>query len=302
LRSIGSLGETEMALYKHVNEAFIASRELDQATLSRLAFWENELGEMEIGAITADDIDTALLKLAERGRLIAGKRDTARSGKPLAGATLNRYLSQAGSIFKFARRMKLVPRTFVSPTRGIERAPERADPERYLRPEEVERLFAVARIIDRRWLKMPALLITAFSGLRVGSLLGVRGKDIDLEAGTLVVYRTKNGEAITAGLSSAAIAELKRLPKVGAEELVFGNSAGKPFTYDSLWARIAKAAGLEGRNFHQLRHGHGYMLARAGVSQQLIMASMGHKTLSASARYAHASIRDKQDVIQRVFG
>jgi hypothetical protein len=38
------------------------------------------------------------------------------------------------------------------------------------------------------------------------------------------------------------------------------------------------------------------------VSQQLIMASMGHKTLSASARYAHASVADKKAVIERVFG
>ena len=103
-----------MALFKHVNEAFLASREFDKATLSRVSFWVDELGEMEIGAITADDIDAAVLKLAERGRLIAGKRDTARSGKPLAPATLNRHLAQVGSIFKHARRLKLVPRTFVS--------------------------------------------------------------------------------------------------------------------------------------------------------------------------------------------
>lgn len=291
-----------MALFKDVVEAFVASREVDQATLSRLAFWVDTLGEKEIGAITADDIDAALLKLAERGRLTAGKRDTARSGKPLAGATINRYLTQAGSVFKHAKRLRLVARTFVAPTRGIERTPERADPERYLRPEEVERLLAVARVMDRRWRRMPALITVAYhTGLRVGSILGVRGKDIDLEAATLVVNRTKNGDPITAGLSSAAIAELKRLPKVGAEELVFG-SGGKPYAYKALWASIANAAGLEGRVFHELRHGHGYMLARAGVSQQMIMASMGHKTLSASARYAHASISDKKDVIARVFG
>ena len=54
--------------------------------------------------------------------------------------------------------------------------------------------------------------------------------------------------------------------------------------------------------FHELRHGHGYLLARSGVSQQLIMKSMGHRTLAASQRYAHASVRDKKDVIARVFG
>jgi hypothetical protein len=50
-----------------------------------------------------------------------------RSGKPLAGSTLNRYLTQAGSVFKHARRLRLVPRAFVAPTRGIERANERPD-------------------------------------------------------------------------------------------------------------------------------------------------------------------------------
>jgi len=292
-----------MARFAVVLEAYIASRELDQASLSRLDFWHHELGDKEIHAITADDIDAALLRLAERGRLTSGKRETARSGRPLAGATVNRYLTQAGSVFKHARRLRLVPRTFVSPTRGIERAPERPDPERYLRPEEVERALAVARALDRRWGKMPALITVAYhTGLRVGSILRARGRDLDLEAATLTVYRTKNGDPVTAGLSGAAVAELRRLPKVEADELVFGNKAGKPFVYASLWQRIATEARMPGRVFHELRHGHGYRLAQAGVSQQMIMQSMGHRTLAASARYAHASIDDKKAVIGRVFG
>jgi integrase len=292
-----------MALFKVVVEAFVASREFDQATLSRLAFWTDELGEKEIAAISADDIDAALVRLAERGRLVAGKRDTARSGKPLAGSTVNRYLTQAGSVFKHARRLRLVPRTFVPPTRGIERAAERPDPERYLRPEEVDRALAVARVLDRQWGKMPALITVAYhTGLRVGSILRARGRDLDLDAGTLTVARTKNGDPVTAGLSAAAIAELRRLPKAGADELVFGNRRGKPFIYTPLWKRIAKEARLAGRVFHELRHGHGYRLAQAGLSQQMIMQSMGHRTLAASARYAHACISDKKAVIERVFG
>lgn len=73
-----------MALFKQVVEAFIASRELDQASLSRLAFWVDTLGDKEVATITPDDIDAALVKLAERGRLVGGKRPTAAAGKPLA--------------------------------------------------------------------------------------------------------------------------------------------------------------------------------------------------------------------------
>ena len=293
-----------MALFREVVEAFIASHdELDSASLSRLAFCVDTFGDKEVATITPDDVDAALVKLAERGRLLGGKRLTAAAGKPLAGSTVNRYLTQAGSVFKHARRLKLVPRAFVPPTRGIERAPERADPERYFRPEEVERLLAVAKVMDRRWGRMVALITVAYhTGLRVGSIVRVRGKDLDLEAATLTVNRTKNGDPITAGLSTAAIAELKRLPKVAPEALVFANNSGSPYTYGPLWKRIAREARLEGRVFHELRHGHGYALAKAGISQQLIMQSMGHRTLTASARYAHASVDDKKAVIARVFG
>jgi integrase len=292
-----------MALFKQVVDAYIASKDLDESALSRLGFWVGELGDREVDTITAEDIDAALVKLAARGRLRGGKRPTAAAGKPLAGSTINRYLTQAGSVFKHAKRMKLVPRAFVAPTRGIERTIERANPERYLSADEVVRLVAVARVVDRKWGKMTALIVAAYhTGLRVGSLLTARGKQLDLVAGTLTVPHTKNGDPITAGLSTAAIAELKRLPKVGRDELIFGNKAGKPFTYAPLWRRIAEEARLEGRVFHELRHGHGYQLARAGVSQQMIMKSMGHRTLTASARYAHASIDDKKAVIAKVFG
>ena len=132
-----------MALFKVVVEAFVASKELDAASLSRLAFWIDALGDRAVADITPEDMDAAFVKLAERGRLIGGKRPTSAASRPLAGSTINRYLSQAGSVFKHAKRLKLVPRTFISPTRGIERAPKRPDPERYLRPDEVARVIAV---------------------------------------------------------------------------------------------------------------------------------------------------------------
>ena len=143
-----------MALFREVAEAFVASREWDQATLSRLAFWCDVLGPRDIATITPEDIDTALVQLAERGRLKGGKASTAAAGKPLARSTINRYLAQAGSVFKFARRLRLVPQAFVYPTRNIERAPEPVDPDRYLREEEVERIRKVARVLDSagaRW-------------------------------------------------------------------------------------------------------------------------------------------------------
>ena len=48
--------------------------------LVAVAFWVDEVGDREVAAITADDIDAALVKLAERGRLKAGRGMTATAG------------------------------------------------------------------------------------------------------------------------------------------------------------------------------------------------------------------------------
>ncbi|WP_206171639.1 hypothetical protein [Thiorhodococcus mannitoliphagus] len=40
---------------------------------------------------------------------------------------------------------------------------------------------------------------------------------------------------------------------------------------------------------------------RAGVGQAQIMAHLGHQTLTASARYMHANVEDKRQVVDRVF-
>jgi len=39
----------------------------------RLVFWTDVVGEMDVATITPDDIDAALVKFAERGRLIGAR-------------------------------------------------------------------------------------------------------------------------------------------------------------------------------------------------------------------------------------
>ena len=284
--------------------AFVAAREYDQATLSRLGFWSDQFADRELTEITPDDVDAALVRLAERGRLRpARNRETVKAGQPLKPSTLNRYISQLGSVYKYARRYRLIPRTFVFPTANIEKAPEPADPERYFRPEEIDRLLTVARVLDTKWKKLPALIVLAYhTGLRKANLLGLRWSDVDLVAATASVGKTKNGQPIVAPLSQAAVAALKRLPgKHEPDAFIFAGRHGKPALSRTLWLKVTAAAGLPGKNFHQLRHGCGHALATAGIGQAQIMALMGHKTLTASARYMHANVSDKAAVVARVF-
>lgn len=293
-----------MATLDVVIDAFVASREFDKATLARLRFWSEQFGTKDLADISPDDVDAALVALAERGRLQPLRNQpTQATGKPLSGATINRYITQLGSLYRYARRLRLLPRAHVPPTKGVEKSPELPNAERYLRPEEVDRLIKVARLLDRRWGRLPALITLAFhTGLRVGNLLALRWRDVDLDAGTVKVAKTKNGRPIVSPLSSQARAELAALPDQDPDRLVFEGRTGRAYNFRRLWATVCTEAGLPGRNFHQLRHGCGSAMAQAGIGQAQIMAIMGHRTLSASARYMHHNADDKRVVVQKVFG
>jgi integrase len=290
-----------MPTLRTVVDAYVSSNEFDQGTLSRLAYWVETFGNQDLLEITPDEVDAAVVRLAERGKLRGGRGlATERANKPLAGSTLNRYIGQLAQVYKYARRLRLLPRAHVPPTRGIEKAPENTHHDRYFTPEEVDRMVKIARALDTRWGKMEALIILAYhTGLRKTNLLNLRWTDIDFVAGTLTVLETKNGDPMVAALTNYAASLLQKLPR---GVYVFEHAHGKPYEPRRLWNRVIEEAGFKDKTFHSLRHSCGHRLAASGASQAMIMKYMGHRSLAASARYMHVSTTDKQRVAMEVFG
>ena len=177
--------------------------------------------------------------------------------------------------------------------------------DRYIRVGEFERLVVVGRALDRKWGKFVALLTMAFyTGLRRGDLVTRKWEHVDLKAQTIVVGKTKNGEPIVQPLHSRVVDELRKVPGTRAlGAFIFCHlKPSTAFDFDRLWDRAFEHAGMPRRNFHQLRHGLGSVLAMSGQSQAAIMKVMGHKSLLASARYMHLSTSDKRLALERAFG
>lgn len=289
---------------KTLIEGYIAARERPNDVPGRLSFWLEALGDVPITDITADAVDAAMVRLAERGKVQPRRNQGCVStGKPLAGATLTRYVSQLAGVFKYARKQRLVPRTWTPPTRGMDLPAQAPIKTTYFSAQDVERLVRVAKMLDNRWKRMPALIQVAFcTGLRAGSLSELRWDQVDLETGLVSVQRTKNDHPIVSVLSSAARAELASLPGRKPGELVFANKSGHAFHWRKLWTRITHEAGFDGYNFHLLRHSCGSALASAGIGQAAIMEAMGHRTLHASRRYMHLNVAARTEIVNRVFG
>lgn len=294
-----------MTTFKELAEAWIASREHCSGSLGRIRFWVDEFGPLQVDQISEDQVDQAINRLVARGKLKGGTgQDRGQpTGQPLSGSTINRFVSTLAGLFKYARRLRVLQRSHVPPTRGFEKAPEPVDPDKYVRPEEVERLLAVARVVDRRWKKLPALIVLGFhTGIRIGNLKSLKWEDIDFDAKTASIAVTKNGRPHVAPLTDSCIEELRKLQKAEPTSLIFKSyRSEKPFNHRALLQKVCKEAGFEGRTFHWLRHGCGSALANAGVSQAQIMQVMAHRTLTASARYMHSNVEDRKSVVERVF-
>ena len=208
-----------------------------------------------------------------------------------------------GSVYKWARRARLLPRGFVSPTRGVERVPANNLRVRYLDAEERARLLAVCRVSP--WSRLYVLVLMAITtGARRGELLALRWRDLDLARRTAAVPTSKNGEPRTLILTAPVITELERIRGRRPEDFVFPSERrpGRPMGIASAFRRALTLARIENFRFHDLRHTCASYLAQNGASLLEIADTLGHRQLAMVRRYAHLSTESRARLAERVFG
>jgi integrase len=181
-------------------------------------------------------------------------------------------------------------------------------------PEEIGQLLRTADT-DRSG----HLWYLALNGLRRGEIAGLRWSDIDLDARTVSIARSRvqagAGNVVendpktaasrrTLPLDDGLVAVLRRASARQAQErLALGaayresgyvavNAIGEPYTPDTLtrmWTKLAKAAGVRTIRLHDARHSCGTALHLRGVPLAVIAKWLGHADASVTARiYAHS--------------
>ena len=173
--------------------------------------------------------------------------------------------------------------------------------------------------------RFEALYVVAIhTGLRRGELLGLKWADVDLEAGTLAVWRSldadgtfktpKNRASERALRLTARALDALKAHKVRQNaarlqagrrwqdhDLVFPNTIGKPMNAGNLYRRdfqpLLRRAELSDKGFtiHSLRHTFATTLADKGVHPSTAQKLLGHSDIRMTlAIYTHAtdSMRD----------
>lgn len=185
---------------------------------------------------------------------------------------------------------------------GVEHHPEQ-------RFATMAELAALADAVPDRYRAL--VLGAGLGGLRQGELFALRWNDIDLGAASIAVRRKRlrlaSGEVIeddpksragrrTIALPAVLVAELEcHRARYGADAngYVFTSEEGTPLERSNfrqrVWLPAARAAGLGGMRFHDLRHSAGTLAARTGATTKELMARLGHASPRAAMIYQHAA-------------
>ena len=158
--------------------------------------------------------------------------------------------------------------------------------------------------VDEPYRTMISLI--AATGLRIGELLGLRWRALDLDIGTLGVRESvfeghvqppKTQKAVrTIPLGPRAVAALvahrAHVSRRAPEDLVFGNRKGDPLRESKLLRNVlqpaAEAVGLGRVTWHQFRHIHSSLLNDLKVPAKIAQEQLGHASISTTLNiYTH---------------
>ena len=246
------------------------------------------------------------------------RRTRKRDDKPLSHETINKTLTRLGQVPGRPKRYGYIAQNPVH-ERGVKlktRKPQRS----YLDSgEQITALLEAAKGLDGKGAKVKpyrhAMVATlVFSGLRLGELLALRWRDVDLAEGWLHVKQEGDGktEAATRRVKLRPVLREMLTERKAARnatsrhELVFPTRGGKQHSQSNIRTRVVTPAAARASKRletplpkltpQSLRRTFASILYAIGEPPPVVMQEMGHADPKLALRvYAEAMRRDPEE-------
>jgi site-specific recombinase XerD len=194
-----------------------------------------------------------------------------------APATVNRALSAARSLFKFAQAMGYLRYNPAVVVPGVRKEDTLA--ERILTTADVDKIISRANGREATLIKL-----LYYSGCRISEIMG-------LEYRNLVEREDGCGQITVFGKRGKTRSVL--IPISLLRELGWGKPTERIFKFSTRYAqaivrRVTERAGFRGVSPHWLRHAHASHALNAGAPIQLVRDTLGHASVKSTDVYLHA--------------
>lgn len=167
------------------------------------------------------------------------------------------------------------------------------------------------------------ILLTMYSGLRIGELCALTWEDIDFENSVVRIAKTlqrvpersgsnKTSVIITSPKSKTSVREipiptfvmdiLKRSRHSDNCYILSGNNHPvEPRTMQNRFKAVLKECGIRGANFHLLRHTYATVCIESGFDAKTVSELLGHSNVNITLnRYVHSSMEMKKKCVGRL--
>jgi integrase len=135
------------------------------------------------------------------------------------------------------------------------------------------------------------------TGLRIGNVLNLTWQQIDRQAKTISIPKTKSGKPLVIPLNDWAADVIKDVIRHVRSPYVFCKLNGKHYKVIHHGFKAACVrAGIGKYRIHDLRHTAATRLAASGVSTTGLKDLLGHSTLAMVQRYSHMGQQALQEM------
>ena len=172
-------------------------------------------------------------------------------------------------------------------------------------------------VFESKKTKLFGIVLCLYSGLRIGELIALQWKDIDLAKGVLTVSRschdTSGGivfdEPKTASsrriipLPKQLLPKLKSIKKSSNSDFVVsvGGNAVSVRSYQRSFELLLKRLNIVHRGFHSLRHTFATRALECGMDVKTLSEILGHKNTTITLNhYAHSLLEHKSAMMNRL--
>ena len=199
----------------------------------------------------------------------------------MAPSTVNKYLTMISVIYNTAKSEWDI--NCLNPVSKIKRMVEPEPKDERLTKEQHDKILEYASNSETYWLK--AIFVVALeSGMRLGELLKLERKDVDLNRSIATLRETKNGSTRKIGLSPLAVQELRLLtPSIDGRFFPINHDQFK-----NVWRRMLTRLKFHVR-FHLLRHEWASRMFENGWDISAVATQGGWKDWKVLRRYTTLS-------------